>query len=80
MSCRTNDSTVDGLALPGQFVSLEPSSADCTPVASVGIMSEMMELIETTEPPLALDTAGEPETRGSLVFQDTIRRDMGEGM
>jgi hypothetical protein len=59
-------------------VSLEPSSADCTPVASVGIMSEMIELIETTEPPLALDTAG--ETRDSLVFQDTIRRDMGEGM
>ena len=39
-------------------------------------MSEMIELMETTEPRLAVDTAG--ETRGSLVFQDTIRRDMGE--
>jgi hypothetical protein len=75
MSCCTNDSTVDGLALPGQLVRLAPSSAACTPVASVVIMSETIELIETTEPPLALDTAG--ETLGSLIFQDTIRRDMG---
>jgi hypothetical protein len=82
VSCFTNDSAVDGLApLPGQFVSLGPlaSSAGFTPVGSVVIMSEMIELIETTEPPLALDTAG--ETRGSLFIQDTIRRDMmGEGM
>jgi hypothetical protein len=47
-------------------------------VASVVITSETIELIETTEPPLALDMAG--ETPGSLIFQDTIRRDMGEGM
>jgi hypothetical protein len=60
-------------------VNLAPSSAGCPPVGSVGIMSEMIELMETTEPPLALDTpAG--ETRGSLIFQDTIRRDMGGGM
>ena len=80
MSCFTNESTVGGLALPGpgQFVNLAPSSAGCTAVVSVVIMSEKIELMETTEPPLALDTAG--ETRGSLVFQDTIRRDMAEGM
>lgn len=47
-------------------------------MASVVITSETIELIETTEPPLALDMAG--ETPGSLIFQDTIRRDMGEGM
>jgi hypothetical protein len=80
MSCRTNESPADGLALPGQFVTFAPSSAGCTPTASVVTMSEMIELIETTEPPLALrvDTAG--ETWGSLVFQDTIRGDMGKGM
>ncbi len=43
----------------------------------VVIVSETIELIETTEAPLALDTAG--ETRGSLVFQDTMRGVMGEG-
>jgi len=77
-SCCTKDSTVDGLALPDQFVTLAPSSAGCTPVGSMVILSEIIELIETTEPPLALDTAG--GIWGSLVFQDTIRRDMGEGV
>lgn len=76
VSCCTNDSAVDGLALPGQLVNLAPRSAGCTPVGSVVIMSETIELIETTEPPL--DMAG--GTRGSLFIQDTIRRDMREGM
>jgi len=38
--------------------------------------SETIELMETTEAPLALDTAG--ETWGSLVFQDTMRGVVGE--
>ncbi len=77
-SCCTNDSSVVGFALPCQFVSLAPSSAGCTPAAPAVFMSEAIELMETTETPLALDTAG--ETRDSLTFQDTIRRDMGEGV
>ena len=56
---------------------LAPGSAGCTgtPVASV-VMSETIELMETTETALAFDRVG--ETLGSLILQDTIRRDMGE--
>ena len=39
-------------------------------------MSETIELMETTETALAFDRVG--ETLGSLILQDTIRRDMGE--
>jgi hypothetical protein len=59
-------------------VSLTPGSAGCTPVALVGIMcvSEPTEFMETIVRELALDRDG--ETRGSSLFHDTMRGDMGE--
>lgn len=48
-------------------------------MASVVIVcvSETIEFMEITETALALDWVGETVTWGSLVLQDTVRRDVG---